>query len=239
MDWGMMQDPYKVAQTACRVGMPSSSTSLSSSSSSTADTTKGHNYNPIASSSSSSNNNNDINTNTNTNNFHHACLRPRLRYGLTLSTLIVIADSFLRFSWTLKFLVPNLFPSNDAFVLCTQFLEVFRRAIWNLLRVEWENMKQQKTKLLLINNNATTHHHHHHDGKAPDSLSDHGDFHPNDHDLHLLNHHDDDDINNNNNVHHHVHHKGGIVFEMQQPLGGSSSLVVDDPSLLQPSTSVV
>jgi hypothetical protein len=26
--------------------------------------------------------------------------------------------------------------------LCTQFLEIFRRAIWNLLRVEWENLKQ-------------------------------------------------------------------------------------------------
>ena len=209
MDWGMMQDPYKVAQTACRVGMP-------------ADTTKGHTYNPVG----LSNNNND--TSTFNNKFHHICLRPRLRYGFTLSTLIVIADSFLRFSWTLKFIAPNLFPSNDAFVLCTQFLEVFRRAIWNLLRVEWENMKQQKTKLLLINNSNntnSTHSHHlhlHHDGKAPDSLSDHGDFEPNDHDLHL--HHDDD----------------GTSFEMQ-PLGGtamhsrtsstSSSVVVDETTV--------
>ena len=223
MDWGMMQDPYKVAQTACRVGMPSSS-SLS-----IADTTKGHTYNPVG----LSNNNND--TSTFNNKFHHICLRPRLRYGFTLSTLIVIADSFLRFSWTLKFIAPNLFPSNDAFVLCTQFLEVFRRAIWNLLRVEWENMKQQKTKLLLIHNNNTnsTHSHHlHHDGKAPDSLSDHGDFEPNDHDLHL-HHEDDEDV--------HGHHQGGLLFEMQ-PLGGgtarhsrtsstSSSVVVDETTV--------
>lgn len=36
----------------------------------------------------------------------------------------------------------KLFPSDDAFVLFTQFLEVIRRALWNLLRVEWENLKQ-------------------------------------------------------------------------------------------------
>ena len=225
MDWGMMQDPYKVAQTACRVGMPSSSLSV-------ADTRKGHTYNPVGLS-------NDNDTSTFNNNFHHICLRPRLRYGFTLSTLIVIADSFLRFSWTLKFIAPNAFPSTDAFVLCTQFLEVFRRAIWNLLRVEWENMKQQKTKLLLINNNTnSTHSHHlhlHHDGKAPDSLSDHGDFEPNDHDLHLYHHDDDED------VHGHGHHQGGLLFEMQ-PLGGgtarhsrtsstSSSVVVDETTV--------
>jgi hypothetical protein len=110
MDWGMMQDPYKVAQTACAIGVP---------------VEKGH-------------------PNTmNHHRFHKVCLRPSLRFGLTLTVLIVVADSFLRFSWVLKF-VPRLFPSNDAFVLCTQFLEVFRRAIWNLLRVEWENIKQRK-----------------------------------------------------------------------------------------------
>jgi hypothetical protein len=53
----------------------------------------------------------------------------------------VVADSFLRFSWLLRFVAK--FPSNDAYVLCVQFLEVFRRAIWNLLRVEWENIKQK------------------------------------------------------------------------------------------------
>jgi EXS family len=43
----------------------------------------------------------------------------------------------------------KLFPSDDAFVLFTQFLEVLRRALWNLLRVEWENLKQ-----------SGQHHHH-------------------------------------------------------------------------------
>jgi hypothetical protein len=37
-----------------------------------------------------------------------------------------------------------MFPSADSFALCTQFLEIFRRSIWNLLRVEWENLKHIK-----------------------------------------------------------------------------------------------
>ncbi len=116
MDWGMLQDPYRVAQTACAIGAPKG---------------KGHSA-PVA--------------------CHQVCLRPSLRFGLTLTVLIVCADSVLRFSWLLKF-VPKLFPSHDAFVLCTQFLEVFRRAIWNLLRVEWENIKQQKKKQLVSPSN--------------------------------------------------------------------------------------
>mmetsp|Transcript_19939 Transcript_19939/g.49636 ORF Transcript_19939/g.49636 Transcript_19939/m.49636 type:complete len:524 (+) Transcript_19939:291-1862(+) len=118
MDWGMMQDPYKVAQTACAIGVP-----------------KGKGHSSVA--------------------CHQVCLRPSLRFGLTLSALIVFADSILRFSWLLKF-VPRLFPSHDAFVLCTQFLEVFRRAIWNLLRVEWENIKQQKKKLASNGSNGSS-----------------------------------------------------------------------------------
>jgi hypothetical protein len=72
-----------------------------------------------------------------------------------MSTLIVIADSVLRFSWMFRF-VNRRFPNHDAFVLCTQFLEVFRRAIWNLLKVEWEDIKQNKAEAV----------------KARDSLSD-------------------------------------------------------------------
>jgi len=179
MDWGMMQDPYKVAQTACRMDVPSfSSSSLVVSSS--VPTDRGHNNTTVAGNSNGSNG-------SSAGSCHHIWLRPRLRYGFTLSTLIVIADSFLRFSWTLKFVVPTLFPTNDAFVLCTQFLEVFRRAIWNLLRVEWENMKQQQQKLSSSltplslsshNNNKNSNEKLlslHHGGKAPDSLSDHGD----------------------------------------------------------------
>lgn len=68
-------------------------------------------------------------------------LRKRLRYGVQFSVMILLVDTLLRFSWVLRFF-HNLFPSNDSFVLLSQFLEVFRRALWNLLRIEWENMKQ-------------------------------------------------------------------------------------------------
>jgi EXS family len=79
----------------------------------------------------------------------YALLRNRLRFGIVMSVFILVTDAILRFSWTLRF-YHRLFPSGDSFVLCTQFLEVFRRAIWNLLRVEWENLKQ------------SGHHLHHH-----------------------------------------------------------------------------
>jgi hypothetical protein len=36
------------------------------------------------------------------------------------------------------------------FALFTQFLEVLRRALWNLLRVEWENLKQVNSRTRLI-----------------------------------------------------------------------------------------
>lgn len=116
MDWGMMQDPYKVVAVACA---PHSSVMVEPQGDGIMRKNRDH------------------------STCRSICLRPSLRYGLELSALIMVADSFLRFSWTLKF-VPMLFPSHDSFVLCTQFLEVFRRAIWNLLRVEWENIKQQR-----------------------------------------------------------------------------------------------
>lgn len=91
-----------------------------------------------------------------TNNHHHNCwyalLRNRLRFGVTISVVILVTDAVLRFSWLLRFF-DKLFPSNDSFVLCTQFLEVFRRAIWNLLRVEWENLKQSGHHTLAASNN--------------------------------------------------------------------------------------
>jgi hypothetical protein len=71
----------------------------------------------------------------------YVLLRNRLRFGVGMSVLILITDVILRFSWVLRF-YHKIFPSGDSFVLCTQFLEVFRRALWNLLRVEWENLKQ-------------------------------------------------------------------------------------------------
>jgi EXS family len=75
----------------------------------------------------------------------HALMRPKLRFGITASASIALADTVLRFSWLLRFRM-SLFPSKDHFVLATQLLEAFRRAIWNLLRVEWESIKHNKAR---------------------------------------------------------------------------------------------
>ena len=74
-----------------------------------------------------------------------AALRPRLRFGTALTLVVVMIDVCLRYSWTLRFIEHAIFPSNDAYILCTEFLEVFRRAVWNLLRVEWEHIKQTRS----------------------------------------------------------------------------------------------
>lgn len=99
-------------------------------------------YSSLASSSSA------LSSHHGSSNLCHSLMRPRLRFGIVMSALIVMADSILRFSWTLRF-YHALFPSPNSFVLCTQFLEVFRRALWNLLRMEWEHLKQtsQQTEL--------------------------------------------------------------------------------------------
>jgi len=56
----------------------------------------------------------------------HALMRPRLRFGLLASAVILFIDAVLRFSWMLRFAQHAIFPSKDTFVLTTQFLEVFR-----------------------------------------------------------------------------------------------------------------
>jgi len=115
----------------------------------------------------------------------YSFMRNRLRFGLAMSALILFIDCVLRFSWTLRFAQNSLFPSADSFVLTTQFLEVFRRALWNLLRVEWENIKHSRHKpatpsrALGRSKSEHLHHHHHHllhhkkqtPGSADDEMS--------------------------------------------------------------------
>mmetsp|Transcript_20889 Transcript_20889/g.45275 ORF Transcript_20889/g.45275 Transcript_20889/m.45275 type:complete len:513 (+) Transcript_20889:126-1664(+) len=76
----------------------------------------------------------------------HSVLRPRLRFGASTSMGILLIDTVLRYSWLLRFWEKDLFLSADTYILCTQFLEAIRRALWNLLRVEWENIKQTRGK---------------------------------------------------------------------------------------------
>ncbi|KAL9188611.1 hypothetical protein ACHAXT_006989 [Thalassiosira profunda] len=76
----------------------------------------------------------------------HTVLRPRLRFGPNTSIAILLIDVALRYSWLLRFWENDLFPNADVYILCTQFMEAIRRALWNLLRVEWENIKQTRGK---------------------------------------------------------------------------------------------
>lgn len=73
-------------------------------------------------------------------------LRPTLRFGASTSIAILLIDVILRYSWLLRFWESDLFPNADIYILCTQFLEAIRRSLWNLLRVEWEHIKQNKGK---------------------------------------------------------------------------------------------
>jgi hypothetical protein len=120
MDWGMMQNPSAVFKTACGGGTV---------------------YSELLST--------PQNVPGSSQFCHKRLLRPRLRYGVAISSWIFLTDCILRFSWLLRF-AHHLFPSSDAFVMFTQFLEVFRRSLWNLLRVEWENLKQKNSGTRLI-----------------------------------------------------------------------------------------
>lgn len=123
MDWGMMQNPNAVVEQAVGQCIPSLVQS------------------------SPDNNNNVLKSSDQkrqTRNFLDTALRPRLRFGTWMTLSIVFLDTCLRFSWTLRFHVHAIFPTNDAYILWTEFMEVFRRAVWNLLRVEWEHIKQTR-----------------------------------------------------------------------------------------------
>lgn len=118
MDWGMMKNPHHAVTKSC---MPSSSSSKDK-----------HSYHHP--------------TNPN-DQCVSILLRPRLRFGALLSSIILISDGIFRFGWILRFYSDSIFPDVDSYILFSELLEVFRRAIWNLLRVEWEHIKQtQKVK---------------------------------------------------------------------------------------------
>lgn len=122
MDWGMMQDPNAVMEQTVGQFIP-----------------LGRLYGVVPNSDG-----HPSDPKRQTRNCLDTTLRPRLRFGTSLTLIIVFLDTFLRFSWTLRFCVSVIFPSNDAYILCTEFLEVFRRSVWNLLRVEWEHIKQTR-----------------------------------------------------------------------------------------------
>ena len=143
MDWGMMKNPSVAATVICNPASSMNNPNLQSNGNSPylpVPTREHLHASPVIRTPSSA-----AKGSAGSSSHHHSCwyllLRNRLRFGVGISVLILLTDVILRFSWVLRF-YHRLFPSGDSFVLCTQFLEVFRRAIWNLLRVEWENLKQ-------------------------------------------------------------------------------------------------
>ena len=64
-------------------------------------------------------------------------LRPS-RFGPELSLLALLLNSSLRFGWMLRFYRASLFTSDDQYVMAIEFLEVLRRSVWNLWRVDWQ-----------------------------------------------------------------------------------------------------
>lgn len=77
-------------------------------------------------------------------------LRQNLGFGPTLTWLAIILNLLLRSSWMLRYKQKTWFSDADQYVLVVQFLEVGRRAIWNLLRVEWEIVNTQREKVRSI-----------------------------------------------------------------------------------------
>jgi hypothetical protein len=139
MDWGMMKNPSAAAIVLCNPASVNGGLTNSP-------------YQPIVQRGDVKRNpSGSVNPHSSATSFScwYALLRNRLRYGVPVSVLILVTDAILRFSWVLRF-YHALFPSGDSFVLTTQFLEVFRRAIWNLLRVEWENLKQSGQHLPVV-----------------------------------------------------------------------------------------
>lgn len=121
MDWGMMHNPTAVLEQAC-VSSTISGAELEAVSSPNKKEEAAH--------------------------CGHKCLRPKLRFGFGISIGIFTLDFILRMSWLLRFYESMIFPSVDVYILTTELLEVFRRSIWNLLRVEWEKIKTSRSSFV-------------------------------------------------------------------------------------------
>ena len=64
--------------------------------------------------------------------------RQRYFYPFATYVLVGISNLILRFAWAANKL--SLFAELDAasLVLCLELIEVFRRSVWNMYRIEWE-----------------------------------------------------------------------------------------------------
>ena len=77
-------------------------------------------------------------------------LRSRTYYPIWFYVLAVAGNMVLRFAWAINRLsyFGNMSPSQ--LILLTEALEVFRRFVWNFIRIEWEviNTKNKAAEVL-------------------------------------------------------------------------------------------
>lgn len=159
MDWGMMHNPTPIIQqysSSCTGGGGNITGTL------LFGTTSNTNAN------NNNSNNNSNNSNTDKKDCWRVCLRNKLRFGGFWSFIILVVDLFLRFFWVMRFYEAAIFPNNDSYILCTQFLEAFRRAIWNLLRVEWESIKQMTARTYTKHSSSSSNNNNNHSSSIMD-----------------------------------------------------------------------
>lgn len=74
--------------------------------------------------------------------------RPRTIFSFPLHLLVSSLNLVLRFSWAANRVqgLSSLPPSQ--LVLIIELGEVFRRAVWNIFRIEWEINQQEKNSYL-------------------------------------------------------------------------------------------
>lgn len=72
-------------------------------------------------------------------------LRPTLLLPLPIYPFVIVADLFLRLTWSAK-LSSHLhsFSGGDLLIFWIEMAEIVRRWMWVFLRVEWEVIKQQE-----------------------------------------------------------------------------------------------
>lgn len=56
--------------------------------------------------------------------------------------LMTVMNFLLRFSWTINRWPGMALLHSSVIVLWIELLEVFRRSVWNILRIEWEVIQQ-------------------------------------------------------------------------------------------------
>jgi hypothetical protein len=70
--------------------------------------------------------------------------RSRLYYPTITYVLALVINLALRFSWTINRIPGMNHIHSSIIVLIIEIGEVFRRAMWNLYRIEWEIIVQQE-----------------------------------------------------------------------------------------------